>query len=59
MIVPIPEEGVGQGWEDLGDGHMAARMYRFLQRDVDEGRIFYLHDEGSIGHSDYFTFQVS
>ena len=40
-MVPIPAAGVGDGWEDLGDGNMAARMSRFLQRDIDEGRIFY------------------
>ncbi|XP_055954387.1 extracellular matrix organizing protein FRAS1-like [Patella vulgata] len=58
MVVPIPVTGAGRGWRNLGDGTMAARMYRFLQRDVNEGRIWYKHD-GKNSQSDVFTFEVA
>ena len=58
MVVPIPSTGVGRGWQELEDGLMAAKMYRFLQRDIDEERIYYrnLHTGTT---SDVFTFEVS
>jgi hypothetical protein len=58
LVVPTPAEGPGRGWEDEGDGTMAARMFRFLQRDIDEGRIFYKHHASTSGTSDVFTFEV-
>ena len=58
MIVPIPSDGARQGWKDLGDGKMAAMMYRFMQQDVDEGRIWYKHSKGDKSNSDFFLFQV-
>jgi hypothetical protein len=57
MVVPIPPTGVGHGWEDLGDGNMAARMTRFLQRDIDEGRIWY-KNKGSAALTDIIKFEV-
>ena len=57
MVVPVPSSGAGRGWEDMGDGHMAANMYRFMQRDIDEGRIWYKH-KGSSSRSDFFKFEV-
>ena len=59
MIVPTPEGGRGRGWEDMGDGTMGAKMFRFLQRDIDEGRIYYKHKGSPIGNTDIFTFKVS
>ncbi|ESO99609.1 hypothetical protein LOTGIDRAFT_173674 [Lottia gigantea] len=58
MVVPIPVSGAGRGWRNLGDGTMAAKMYRFLQRDVNEGRIWYKHN-GKQTKSDIFTFEVA
>lgn len=58
MVVPIPPSGVGSGWEDLGNGNMAARMTRFLQRDIDEGRIWY-KNKGTAALTDIITFEVS
>ena len=59
MIVPTPEGGPGRGWEDMGDGTMGAKMFRFLQRDIDEGRIYYKHQGSPIATTDIFTFEVS
>ncbi|KAL3876627.1 hypothetical protein ACJMK2_034445 [Sinanodonta woodiana] len=58
MVVPIPPSGPGRGWEDVGDGLMAARMNRFLQRDIDEGRIYY-KNKGTQGNSDIIRFEVA
>ncbi|XP_053388167.1 extracellular matrix organizing protein FRAS1-like isoform X2 [Mercenaria mercenaria] len=58
MVVPIPPSGVGHGWEDLGDGNMAARMTRFLQRDIDEGRIWY-KNKGTAALTDIIRFEVA
>ncbi|GFO33129.1 extracellular matrix protein fras1 [Plakobranchus ocellatus] len=64
MMVPIPADGPGQGWRDQGDGMMSARLYRFMQRDIDQGRIYYrsLMDP-THGHadklSDSLTFEIS
>ena len=58
MMVPTPEDGPGRGWEDMGDGTMGARMVRFLQRDINEGRIYYKHHAASVGNGDEFTFEV-
>lgn len=57
MLVPIPSNGVGKGWQDMGDGQMAAKMFQFLQRDVNEGRIWY-HHTGTKTSSDIITFEV-
>ena len=57
MVVPLPETGVYPGWEDMGDGTMATRMSRFLQRDINEGRIFYKH-KGNAALTDTVTFEV-
>ena len=57
MVVPIPPDGVGNGWEDMGDGTMAARMTRFLQRDIDEGRIYY-KNRGNAALTDVVKFEV-
>ncbi|XP_048248290.1 extracellular matrix organizing protein FRAS1-like isoform X2 [Haliotis rufescens] len=58
MVVPIPASGAGRGWQDVGDGMMAAKMYRFMQRDIDESRIWYRHLKGGTT-SDVFTFEVA
>ncbi|XP_041363241.1 extracellular matrix organizing protein FRAS1-like isoform X2 [Gigantopelta aegis] len=58
MVVPIPSTGAGRGWQELGDGLMAAKMYRFLQRDIDEGRIYYRNLRTGTT-SDIFTFEVA
>lgn len=58
MIVHQPEDGPGRGWEDVGGGKMSAKMFRFLQRDIDEGRIWYQH-MGASADDDFFTFEVS
>ncbi|XP_069123568.1 extracellular matrix organizing protein FRAS1-like [Argopecten irradians] len=58
MVVPIPEDGPGQGWEDIGGGSMAAKMFRFMQRDIDEGRIWYKH-KASSATSDVITFEIA
>lgn len=57
MVVPLPETGVYPGWEDMGDGTMATRMSRFLQRDINEGRIYYKH-KGNAALTDIVTFEV-
>lgn len=57
MIVHQPEDGPGRGWEDVGGGKMSAKMFRFLQRDIDEGRIWYKH-MGASADDDFFTFEV-
>jgi len=57
MVVPIPPSGVGSGWEDIGDGNMAQRPTRFLQRDIDEGRIWY-RNKGNIALTDILRFEV-
>lgn len=57
MLVPVPPNGLGQGWEDMGNGKMSAKMFRFLQRDVNEGRIWY-QNTGSKSTSDIVTFEV-
>ncbi|PIK53992.1 hypothetical protein BSL78_09129, partial [Apostichopus japonicus] len=58
MILPIPETGLEEGWEDMGNGFMKRQMYRFRQGDVDEGRIFY-QSNGMEADTDYFMFEVS
>ena len=57
MVVPIPPSGITHGWDDLGDGTMAARLTRFLQRDIDEGRIFY-KNKGTAALTDFVRFEV-
>lgn len=57
MILPIPETGLEEGWEDMGNGFMKRQMYRFRQGDVDEGRIFY-QSNGMEADTDYFMFEV-
>ena len=57
MVVPLPETGVYPGWDDMGDGTMATRMSRFLQRDINEGRIFY-KNKGSAALTDIVMFEV-
>ena len=57
MVVAIPEDGLGEGWQDLGNGLMSKRLMRFRQRDIDEGRVYYKHF-GMEGTSDYFMFEV-
>ncbi|XP_076458587.1 LOW QUALITY PROTEIN: extracellular matrix organizing protein FRAS1-like [Babylonia areolata] len=59
MVVPTPDSGPGRGWEDMGEGMMGAKMFRFLQRDIDEGRIHYIHNAASVGNGDRFTFDVT
>lgn len=59
MIVPTPEGGPGRGWEDIGEGSMGAKMFRFLQRDINEGRIYYKHQGAAVGEDDVFTFEVA
>ena len=56
MVVPEPVFGPGQGWQSLGNGNMAAKMFRFIQRDIDEGRIWYEHT-GSV-KPEMVTFEV-
>ncbi|XP_035826399.1 extracellular matrix protein FRAS1 [Aplysia californica] len=58
MVVPIPQDGPSSGWTDMGSGMMGARMFRFLQRDINEGRIYYKHN-GDGFLSDSFTFEVA
>ena len=58
MVVPMPEGGATEGWTDIGGGQMAAKMFRFLQRDINEGRIWYQHNGGTT-NSDFFRFEVS
>lgn len=57
MIVQQPSDGPGRGWEDVGNGKMSAKMFRFLQRDINEGRIWYQH-MGASKDADFFTFEV-
>ena len=60
MMVPVPAEGPGWGWDDLGDGMMSARLYRFMQRDIDQGRIYYRSSPKLVSAvSDDITFEVS
>ncbi|GFR80617.1 extracellular matrix protein FRAS1 [Elysia marginata] len=60
MMVPIPAEGAGQGWRNLGDGMMSARLYRFTQRDIDQGRIYYRSSPSLTSSvSDDVTFEVA
>ncbi|XP_013419183.1 extracellular matrix protein FRAS1-like, partial [Lingula anatina] len=59
MIVPIPPDGARRGWKDRGDGTMGATMYRFLQRDVDEKRLWYQHKGRASTGKDRFIFEVS
>ncbi|KAH3869870.1 hypothetical protein DPMN_033043, partial [Dreissena polymorpha] len=58
MVVPIPPSGITHGWDDLGDGNMAARLTRFLQRDIDEGRIFY-KNKGTAALTDFVRFEIA
>ncbi|WAQ95604.1 FRAS1-like protein [Mya arenaria] len=58
MVVPIPPSGVGNGWDDIGEGYMAARLTRFLQRDIDEGRIWY-KNRGTAAFTDFIRFEVA
>ena len=58
VVVPMPQGGATEGWQDVGDGQMAAQMSRFLQRDVNEGRIWYQHG-GNTSKSDFFMFEVT
>ena len=57
MVVAIPDEGLPEGWEDLGNGLMSKRLMRFKQADIDEGRIYYKHF-GQESTADYFMFEV-
>ena len=57
MVVPKPQGGATAGWTDVGDGKMAAQMFRFLQRDINEGRIWYQH-YGKTHKQDSFVFEV-
>ncbi|VDI42839.1 Hypothetical predicted protein [Mytilus galloprovincialis] len=57
MLVPVPPNGLGQGWKEMGSGKMAAKMFQFLQRDINEGRIWY-QNTGSKSTSDVVTFEV-
>ncbi|KAK7498552.1 hypothetical protein BaRGS_00010212, partial [Batillaria attramentaria] len=59
MIVPTPAGGPGRGWEDMGEGSMGAKMFRFLQRDIDEGRIYYKHQGAPVSEDDMFMFEVA
>ncbi|KAK3090989.1 hypothetical protein FSP39_016284, partial [Pinctada imbricata] len=58
MVVHQPADGPGQGWEDMGQGKMSAKMFRFLQRDIDEGRIWYKH-MGAMAKTDTIRFEIS
>lgn len=57
MIVYQLEDGLGRGWEDVGGGKMFVKMFRFLQRDIDEGRIWYKY-MGVLVDDDFFIFEV-
>lgn len=58
MVVPVPPGGVTPGWQIMKDGQMASPVFRFLQRDVEEGRIWYKNTAGKAG-ADSFRFEVS
>ena len=58
MMVPVPPNGVASGWVDLGNGNMGAPMTRFLQRDIDEGRIWY-KNKGTAALTEIIKFEVS
>ncbi|XP_064605999.1 extracellular matrix organizing protein FRAS1-like [Liolophura sinensis] len=58
MVVPVPPGGVTPGWQSMKDGQMASPVFRFLQRDVEEGRIWYKNTAGKAG-ADSFRFEVS
>ncbi|KAL5018410.1 hypothetical protein ScPMuIL_004132 [Solemya velum] len=58
MVVAIPASGVGRGWESMGNGNMAAKMFRFYQRDIDEGRIWYKNRKTQ-QKSDMIQFEVA
>ena len=53
----MPDGGPTEGWDDIGGGQMGAKMFRFLQRDINEGRIWYRHHGGK-ENSDFFIFEV-
>ncbi len=57
MVVPKPQHGATAGWTDVGNGNMAAQMFRFLQRDISEGRIWYRHTAKTY-KPDFFIFEV-
>lgn len=58
MVVPVTQGGVADGWTDLGNGVMERRMMTFLQRDIDQGYIYY-KNSGAEAFSDFFMFEVS
>ena len=57
MVVPMPDGGPTEGWDDIGGGQMGAKMFRFLQRDINEGRMWYRHHGGK-ENSDFILFEV-
>lgn len=59
MVVPVPEEGVHRRWELMSDGTMGVKTFRFMQKDINEGRIFYKHQGLHQEDNDFFTFEVS
>lgn len=59
MVVPVPEEGVHRRWELMSGGTMGVKTFRFMQKDINEGRIFYKHQGLHQEDDDFFTFEVT
>lgn len=57
IVVPIPQTGIHEGWTRIDTSKMGARIYRFTQNDINEGRIFYRHT-GILSGTDIFSFEV-
>ena len=53
----MPSTGPTTGWRRHGDGKMAAKMVRFRQSDIDEGRMWYQHN-GVADRTDAIHFKV-
>ena len=47
MVVPaLHDDSKDDGWQILDKNQMSIHLLRFLQRDIDEGRIWYKHRGG-------------
>lgn len=47
MVVPaLRDEHKDEGWQMMEKNQMSIHLVRFLQRDIDEGRIWYKHNGG-------------
>ncbi|XP_077999737.1 extracellular matrix organizing protein FRAS1-like [Glandiceps talaboti] len=59
MILPVPSDGLYDGWTDKGNGLMESKVGRFRQGDVDYGHIWYQHNGDEDTNTDYFMFEIA